>query len=80
MVPLTVADLTRACGHFNLALGSVGCAMGLGASASTTLAGYVSDLYGSTFAFDLLAALAIAGLAFLALAMPETRPAGARPR
>ncbi len=44
LVPLTIADLTRGSGHFNLAQGAVGCAMGIGASISTTLAGYVADL------------------------------------
>ncbi len=75
LVPLTIADLTRNCGHFNLAQGSVGCAMGLGASLSTSLGGYASDSYGGAFAFDMLAIFAILGLALLALTMPETRPA-----
>jgi MFS family permease len=74
LTPLTIADLTRESGHFNLAQGAVGCAMGLGASLSTTLSGYVSDLYGSAAAFDMLAAVAVGSVAFLALAMPETRP------
>ena len=62
LVPLTIADLTRECGHFNLAQGAVGCAMGFGASLITTLSGYVSDHYGGAVAFDLLAAVAVAGL------------------
>ena len=74
LTPLIIADLTRACGHFNLAQGSVGCAMGVGASLSTTLSGYVTDRYGGALAFDMLAALAVLGLALLALAMPETAP------
>jgi predicted MFS family arabinose efflux permease len=74
LVPLTIADLTRECGHFNLAQGSVGCGMGLGASLSTTLSGYVTDLWGGEVAFDMLALLAVLGLAVLALAMPETKP------
>ena len=48
--------------------------MGLGASLSTTLSGYVSDLYGGTVAFDMLAVFAVAGFGFLAVALPETRP------
>ncbi len=74
LVPLTIADLTRESGHFNLAQGSVGCAMGLGASLSTILSGYASDRYGAAFAFEMLAALALAALALMAIAMPETRP------
>ena len=47
LVPLTMVDLTRAHGHFNLAQGMAGCAMGLGAAASTMLGGYVGDRFGS---------------------------------
>lgn len=78
LVPLTVADLTRSSGHFNLAQGAVGCAMGIGASISTTLAGYVSDEFGSYSAFATLAVLAAAGLALVVLAMPETRTISAK--
>ena len=74
LVPLTIADLTRESGHFNLAQGSVGCAMGFGASLSTTLSGNLSDRYGGAFAFDTLAVLAVLGLALVTLAMPETKP------
>ena len=74
MVPLIIADLTRGTGHFNLGQGIVGTTTGLGASLSTTLAGYVSDHFGSEFAFLGLAAVAAAGLAAVWLLMPETRP------
>ena len=47
MVPLVVADLTRGTGHFNLGQGIVGTATGIGASLSATLAGYMSDHFGS---------------------------------
>ena len=77
LVPLTIADLTRESGHFNLAQGTVGCAMGFGASLSTTLSGFLSDRYGAAFAFDVLACFAVLGLALLAIAMPETRPGSA---
>jgi MFS family permease len=74
LVPLTVADITRGSGYFNLAQGTIGCAMGIGASISTLLSGYVADNYGSYPAFVILAMLAGAGLIVIALAMPETRP------
>jgi MFS family permease len=74
MVPLIVADVTRGTGRFNLALGIVGSAVGIGASASTTLAGYVSDHFGSPIAFCSLAAIGAAGLALAFAALPETRP------
>jgi MFS family permease len=73
MVPLVVADVTRGTGRFNLSLGIVGTAMGIGASFSTTLAGYVSDHLGSPVAFLGLAAIAAAGLALAWAFMPETR-------
>jgi predicted MFS family arabinose efflux permease len=74
MVPLTVADLTRGTGHFNLTQGIVGTAMGIGASLSPTLAGYISDTFGSKVAFLGLASIAVLGLATVWLLMPETRP------
>lgn len=74
MVPLVVADLTRGTGRFNLGQGILGTATGIGASLSTTLAGYVTDRFGSPAAFASLAAVAALGLVTLWLLMPETRP------
>jgi predicted MFS family arabinose efflux permease len=73
MVPLIVADVAFGSGHFSLAQGVVGTAVGIGASLSTVLAGYVSDKFGSTIAFTGLAGVAAVGLALVWLAMPETR-------
>jgi MFS family permease len=75
MVPLTIADLTRGTGRFNLTQGVVGTMMGMGAALSPTFAGYLSDTFGSPFAFAGLAAIAVVGLATVGLLMPETRPA-----
>jgi len=77
MFPLVIADITRGTGRFNLALGIVGTAMGLGAALSTTLAGYMIDHFGSGTAFFGLAAIAAAGLALVFIRMPETRLATA---
>lgn len=74
LVPLTMADVTRRTGHFNLAQGAVGCAVGIGASISTTVAGKLSDLYGSYTAFVAMAFVAAAAVLIVALFMPETRP------
>ena len=74
LVPLTIVDLTREHGHFNLAQGAIGCAMGIGAAISTTLTGYITDNFGSYAAFNILTALAAVGFAAIALAMPETKP------
>lgn len=74
LVPLTIADLARDSGHFNLAQGIVGSAVGIGAAISTTLAGWVSDFYGSYAAFLVLAVMAVVGVSVVAFVMPETRP------
>ena len=73
-LPLIVADITRGTGRFNLGLGIVGSAVGIGASLSTTLAGYAIDHFGSGTAFCTLAFLALCGLALVWLWLPETRP------
>ena len=75
MGPLVVADLTRGTGRFNLGQGIIGTAVGIGASLSTTLAGYMSDHLGNEATFLGLAAVAAAGLALVFTVMPETRPA-----
>ena len=73
LVPLVIADVTRGTGRFNLAQGIVGSAVGIGASLSTTLAGYMSDSLGSAAAFFGLAALGFAGLVLVWTSLPETR-------
>ena len=73
MVPLVIADLTRGTGHFNLGQGIVGTFIGIGASISSTLAGFLSDRFGSPWAFAGLASIALAGFVAVLLLMPETR-------
>lgn len=75
MVPLIVSDLTRGTGRFNLALGAVGTAMGIGAALSTSLAGIMADHLGSHSAFLGLACMGFAAFMLVALIMPETRQA-----
>jgi MFS family permease len=74
MVPLVVADLTRGTGHFNLGQGIVGTFIGIGASISSTFAGFLSDRFGSPWAFGGLATIALVGFLAAVLLMPETRP------
>jgi MFS family permease len=76
LVPLVVADLTRGTGHFNLGQGIVGTFVGIGASLSATLAGYIADRYGSPSAFTALGIIAAVALTAAWLLMPETRTAG----
>src|ERR1700733_6770174 len=73
MIPLIVADVAFGSGHFSLAQGVVGTAVGIGASLSTVLAGYVADHFGSSVAFMGLAGVAAVGLVMIWLVMPETR-------
>jgi MFS family permease len=75
LVPLVVADLTRGTGHFNLGQGIVGTFVGIGASLSATLAGYITDHFGSPAAFTGLAGIAAVGFTVAWLLMPETRTA-----
>ena len=72
MVPLIIVDATRGTGHFNLAQGIMGTAVGIGASLSTTLGGYACDRWGITSAFLLLAGVAATGLVVVLAFMPET--------
>jgi MFS family permease len=73
LVPLVTSDVARRSGHFNLALGAVGFAIGIGATLSTTGAGWVADRMGDSAAFLVLALAGLAAVGVVAL-MPETRP------
>jgi predicted MFS family arabinose efflux permease len=75
MLPLIAADLTQKTGHLNLAIGAFGLAVGLGATFSTTFAGWAADRMGAEMAFLGLALVGGMATVLLALAMPETRPA-----
>jgi MFS family permease len=72
-LPLVVADVTRGTGRFNLGLGIVGSAVGIGAALSTSLAGYAFDHFGAAAAFCGLALIAMVGMALVWLLLPETR-------
>lgn len=73
LVPLIIADVTRGSGHFNFAQGLIGAAVGIGASFSTTLAGFIADTSGAAIAFLLLACVGVMGLVFVFALVPETR-------
>jgi MFS family permease len=75
LVPLIIADVTRGSGHFNFAQGLIGAAVGIGASFSTTLAGFIADTSGAAITFLLLACIGVTGLLFVFALMPETRGA-----
>ncbi|MBV8165916.1 MAG: MFS transporter, partial [Alphaproteobacteria bacterium] len=73
LFPLVVADLTRGTGHFNVSLGAIATAQGIGAALSNAAAGLVVVRAGYDAAFLALAGTAAAGLLIWLVAMPETR-------
>ena len=73
MVPLVTSDIAGKSGHFNLALGFVGFAIGIGATLSTSLAGMIADRFGNSAALFALAAIGLLATALVWGAMPETR-------
>jgi MFS family permease len=78
MVPLTVSDVAARSGHFNLSLGAVGFAIGMGSTLSTPAAGWLADHFGMRIAFYGLTAIGMAAVLLVAFGMPETRPAPAQ--
>lgn len=79
MMPLVAADLTRGTNRFNLCIGALGLAVGLGATLSTTLAGAVADRVGLSAAFLVLAGAGLAAVTLVLVAMPETRETAPAP-
>ena len=80
MIPLVVADITHDNGRFSLAMGIVGLAVGVGATLSTTVAGFVADHLGDRAAYLTLASFAAAGCAMVWFVVPETRERRTRPK
>jgi MFS family permease len=72
LTPLIVADLMRGTGRYNLALGAIATAQGVGASLSGLAAGAMVDHFGYAPTFLSAGVAAMAALAVLAFAMPET--------
>jgi MFS family permease len=70
---LVIADLTRGTGRFNLTLGAITTAVGIGAALSQVIAGSIVHHVGSNAGFLFLAAVALGAFAILYVFMPETR-------
>ena len=70
---LVIADLTRGTGRFNLTLGAITTAVGIGAALSQVSAGSIVHHAGYRAGFLFLAGVASAALAILYFFMPETR-------
>jgi MFS family permease len=74
MVPLIAADVTRQSGYMNLAIGSIGLAVGIGATISTALAGWMADAAGVPATLFGLAVVGVGAVLLAWWAMPETHP------
>ncbi|MEX3548532.1 MAG: MFS transporter [Burkholderia sp.] len=72
MLPLIAADVAGGKGRYNLCIGLFGLAAGIGATLSTTLAGFAADHFGNTMSFFGLAVAGALAVALVAVAMPET--------
>jgi len=70
---LVIADLTKGTGRFNLTLGAVTTAVGVGAALSQSIAGGIVHRFGYHAGFIFLAAVAAGAFILLWTAMPETR-------
>ena len=70
---LVIADLTQGSGRFNITLGAIATAVGIGASLSQTIAGAIVHHFDFNVGFLFLAAIAAAAFGILYLFMPETR-------
>jgi MFS family permease len=73
LFPLVVQDLTHGTGRFNVSLGAITTAWGVGASLSNFAAGGIVVTAGYGAAFMSLGAIAAIGLVLYLIAMPETR-------
>ncbi|MGC1279411.1 MAG: MFS transporter, partial [Xanthobacteraceae bacterium] len=72
---IVVADLTAGTGRFNLAQGAVGAAIGIAASLSTLVTGFLFQGIGTTGGFIAIAAVAGAATALIWMFVAETKPA-----
>jgi predicted MFS family arabinose efflux permease len=70
---LVIADLTRGSGRFNLTLGAIGTAVGIGAALSQVIAGSIVHHFSFNAGFLFLAAVAATAFGLLYFLMPETR-------
>jgi MFS family permease len=70
---LVIADLTQGTGRFNLTLGAISTAVGIGAALSQTIAGSIVHHFSFNIGFLFLGAVALVAFAILYFLMPETR-------
>ena len=72
---LVIADLTRGTGRFNVTQGAVATALGIGASLSNVVVGFIIAATGYNTAFLTLAGIALVALLVFYFLVPETSSA-----
>jgi MFS family permease len=75
LTTLVITDLTAGTGRFNLAQGAVGAAIGIAASLSTLLTGFLFQGVGPVVGFIAIAGVAGAATALIWIFVSETKPA-----
>ena len=73
---IMVADLAGGTGRFNFIQGAINTGVGIGASVSNLMTGFIVQRSGYNFGFVILAMIAAIALASLLFAMPETKDTG----
>ena len=73
-MPLVASDIAGRSGRFNVSIGFIGLAIGVGATLSTVLAGRIADTLGAPMAYASLALVGLFAVLLALCAMPETRP------
>ncbi|GFE67729.1 MFS transporter [Chroococcus sp. FPU101] len=71
---IIVAELTKGTGRFNFVQGAIATAIGIGASLSNLMTGFIVQQAGYKTGFLTLAGIAAIAFLVFSLAMPETRP------
>lgn len=70
---IVVADLTQGSGRYNLALGVIATAQGIGASLSNLVSGYIVNAWGFNAGFLFLAVIAALAFVVYYVLVPETK-------
>lgn len=70
---VTVSDIAKGTGRFNLSQGLIALSTSIGAGMSNIVGGYVAKVLGFNNGFMMLGMVAVVGLLFYAIFMPETK-------
>ena len=70
---VTISDIAEGTGRFNFSIGLMALSQGIGALTSNVMSGYVVNNLGFNAGFFTLAGIALVGLCFYGMLMPETK-------